>query len=99
MWKAAAEQTFFSLSTCFGGLITLASYNRFHNNVFRDTMIVTLGDSFTSFFSGFVVFSFLGALAKKLGVKVSEVTESGEWKDSFVQELCTITNKGVVYSC
>ncbi|XP_067947283.1 sodium- and chloride-dependent neutral and basic amino acid transporter B(0+)-like [Watersipora subatra] len=77
VWKSAAEQTFFSLSTCYGGLITLASYNNFNNNVLRDTVILTLGDTCTSFFSGFVIFSFLGALAKNLGVRVSEVTDSG----------------------
>lgn len=42
MWKDAATQTFYSLSIGWGGVITLASYNNFHNNVFKDSFAVTL---------------------------------------------------------
>ena len=88
VWKAAAEQIFFSLSACYGGLITLASYNKFHTNVFRDTMIIAFGNCMTSFFAGFVIFSFLGALALQLGVKVSEVTTSGEAPEEYLSITC-----------
>ena len=52
VWEAAAVQIFFSLSVAGGGLITLASYNKFKNNVIRDTFIVCFGNCLTSIFAG-----------------------------------------------
>lgn len=42
IWKDAATQTFYSLSIGWGGVMTLASYNKFNNNVFKDSFVVTL---------------------------------------------------------
>ncbi|CAH1781357.1 unnamed protein product [Owenia fusiformis] len=77
VWKDAAVQIFFSLSASWGGLITLASYNRFHNDCLRDSLIVSIGNCLTSFFAGFVIFSYLGFLAKELGTTVAKVATSG----------------------
>ncbi|XP_043203066.1 sodium-dependent proline transporter-like [Amphibalanus amphitrite] len=77
VWVQAAVQIFYSLSIASGGLITLASYNKFHNNVIRDTFIVCFGNCFTSVFAGFAIFSVLGFMASELGVPVSEVVKSG----------------------
>jgi solute carrier family 6 amino acid transporter-like protein 5/7/9/14 len=77
VWEGAAVQIFFSLSVAGGGLVTLASYNKFHNNVVRDTMIVCFGNCLTSVFAGFAIFSILGFLAKELGVDVKDVVKGG----------------------
>jgi solute carrier family 6 amino acid transporter-like protein 5/7/9/14 len=77
VWEGAAVQIFFSLSVAGGGLVTLSSYNKFHNNVVRDTLIVCFGNCLTSVFAGFAIFSILGFLAKELGVKVEDVVKGG----------------------
>lgn len=77
VWKDAAVQIFFSLSASWGGLIALASYNKFHNDLIRDTLIVTFGNCLTSVFAGFVIFSYLGYLSTYMGLPVDEVAKSG----------------------
>jgi len=77
VWEGAAVQIFFSLSVAGGGLVTLASYNKFHNNVVRDTLIVCFGNCLTSVFAGFAIFSILGFLALELGVDVEDVVKGG----------------------
>ncbi|XP_052678713.1 sodium- and chloride-dependent glycine transporter 1-like isoform X1 [Crassostrea angulata] len=77
VWRDAAVQIFYSMGPGWGGLIALASYNRFHNNVFRDSLVVSLGDCVTSIFGGFVIFSFLGHMASQMNVEVKDVVTNG----------------------
>ncbi|CAL1531804.1 unnamed protein product [Lymnaea stagnalis] len=77
VWKDAANQIFFSMGIAGGGLITLSSYNRFHNNIVRDSVIVAVGDSLTCILSGFVIFSYLGYMAGQLEVGIEEVAADG----------------------
>ncbi|CAH1783377.1 unnamed protein product [Owenia fusiformis] len=77
IWKDAAGQIFFSTSVGAGGLLTLASYNKFNNNVLRDAILAPLGNCITSFVAGFVVFANLGVMAKQLGAQVDNVTTEG----------------------
>ncbi|KAH3880541.1 sodium-dependent proline transporter-like isoform X2 [Dreissena polymorpha] len=77
VWKDAAVQVFFSLSVAGGGLVTLSSYNRFHNNILKDCVIVVVGDFFTSIFAGFVIFSYIGFMAGKQGTTVDKVAQEG----------------------
>jgi len=77
VWYAAVTQSFFSLSTGFGALITYASYNDFRHNSYRDALIISVADTLTSLLAGFVIFSILGNLASELGVPVANVVDSG----------------------
>ncbi|XP_061187866.1 sodium- and chloride-dependent glycine transporter 1-like [Saccostrea echinata] len=77
VWRDAAVQIFYSMGPGWGGLIALASYNRFHNNVFRDSIIVSIGDCVTSIFGGFVIFAFLGYMAYDMNVDVEDVVTNG----------------------
>ncbi len=77
VWGDALIQVFYSTSVCTGGIITLASYNRFHNNIMRDTLILGLGNCLTSIFSGLVVFSILGFMARRQNTTVDKIVAIG----------------------
>ncbi|KAJ1203926.1 hypothetical protein NDU88_007707 [Pleurodeles waltl] len=77
VWIDAATQICFSLGIGFGVLIAFSSYNKFSNNCYRDAIITTSVNSLTSFFSGFVIFSFLGYMSQKHNVAISDVAKDG----------------------
>nr|WLN44343.1 AAT2 [Sinonovacula rivularis] len=77
VWLQAAVQVFYSLGPAWGGLITMASYNKFNNNVLRDALVCCAADGFTSFYGGFIIFSVIGYLAKEAGLEIKDVATSG----------------------
>ncbi|XP_048461168.1 sodium- and chloride-dependent neutral and basic amino acid transporter B(0+)-like [Rhincodon typus] len=76
VWKDAAVQIFYSCSVGSGLLITLSSYNKFHNDCYRDTIIVCIVNCATSLFAGFVIFSTLGHIAHVQNKTLTEVAQS-----------------------
>ncbi|KAI6232975.1 Sodium-dependent serotonin transporter [Aphelenchoides fujianensis] len=72
VWTAAATQIFFS------------SYNDFNNNCYRDAIVTSVINCFTSFFSGFVIFSTLGYMSELTNKPVSEVVGESESSLIFV---------------
>ncbi|XP_073497445.1 sodium- and chloride-dependent neutral and basic amino acid transporter B(0+)-like [Phyllobates terribilis] len=77
VWSDAATQIFYSLSTAWGGLIALSSYNKFRNNCYWDSIFVCVVNCLTSILAGFSIFSILGHMAFKSGKEVSEVVAEG----------------------
>ncbi|XP_076240345.1 sodium-dependent nutrient amino acid transporter 1 [Calliopsis andreniformis] len=78
VWYAAVTQCFFSLSVCFGGVVMYSSYNNFRHNIYRDVIVVTTLDTFTSLLAGFTIFGILGNLAHELGTDdIANVVQGG----------------------
>lgn len=77
VWMNAAIQNFNSLGIAFGGLITMSSYNKFHNNIIKDVMTIAIVDAFTCILAGFAIFSILGALALSQNKNVEDVVQEG----------------------
>ncbi|XP_014775516.1 sodium- and chloride-dependent glycine transporter 1 isoform X1 [Octopus bimaculoides] len=77
VWSRAATQIFYSLGPAFGSLITMASYNKFHNNCYRDAIFVALINCGTSVFGGFVVFSMVGYMSEISNMPVEEIPIGG----------------------
>lgn len=77
VWGDAALQVFYSLSTCTGGLIMLSSYNRFHNNVYRDIWIIGIVDLFTSLSVSCLVFSAIGFVCYEMDLSMDQFKLNG----------------------
>ncbi|XP_028680284.1 sodium- and chloride-dependent GABA transporter 1 isoform X2 [Erpetoichthys calabaricus] len=77
VWVNAAAQIFNSIGISFGQMISMASYNKFNNNILRDTLIVSLTNSATSIFAGFVIFSAIGYMAHIHNLPVDNIATDG----------------------
>lgn len=80
VWVDAASQIFFSLGPGFGTLLALSSYNKFHNNCYKDAILTSSINCLTSFLAGFVIFSVLGYMAHVQNKSIEEVGLEGNWE-------------------
>ncbi|KFB53945.1 sodium-dependent nutrient amino acid transporter 3 [Anopheles sinensis] len=76
VWQAAVTQCFFSLTISLGAVIVFSSYNNFSNNIYRDSMIISWLDTFTSLMSGIIVFAIVGNIASITGHDIKNINET-----------------------
>lgn len=77
VWCDAVTQIFFSLSPCWGGIITLASMNKFHNNFYSDAMTLVALNYATSLLCGLICFATLGYMAEFSAINFNDITDKG----------------------
>ncbi|XP_017152265.1 sodium- and chloride-dependent GABA transporter ine isoform X1 [Drosophila miranda] len=77
VWINAASQNFNSLGITFGSMISFASYNKYNNNILRDTIAVSAVNMITSLLVGIFAFSTLGNLALEQNTNVRDVIGDG----------------------
>ena len=82
-WIDAVAQIFFGLSVCCGAMPAYASNCSVKERCGTNAIRVAVANSLTSLLSGFVVFAFLGHLARVEKVDVGDVAEGG-WSLAFV---------------
>jgi len=73
VWLAAYGQIFFTLSVCFGVMITYASYLPKDSDIVNNSFITALANCAFSFIVGIGVFGILGYMATHSGVPLEEV--------------------------
>ncbi|TCP88813.1 NSS family neurotransmitter:Na+ symporter [Cricetibacter osteomyelitidis] len=77
VWIAAYGQIFFSLSICFGIMITYASYLKKDTDLTGSGLVVGFANSSFEVLAGIGVFAALGFMATAAGQEVSEVAKGG----------------------
>ena len=77
VWIAAYGQIFFSLSICFGIMITYSSYLKKDSDLTGTGLVVGFANSSFEVLAGIGVFAALGFMATAAGQEVSEVAKGG----------------------
>jgi SNF family Na+-dependent transporter len=77
IWFGAASQLFYSTNLAWGGMITMASYNSFNHNCYRDAVVINIVSFCTSIYAGLAVFSIIGYMANEYNIDVRDVIDSG----------------------
>ena len=63
--------------------IAYASYNSFHTPVHTNCLIAAFVNSFTSLFSGFVIFAYLGYMSNQMNKPLNQVVNASKFQYFF----------------
>lgn len=77
VWVDAVTQVFFSYGLGIGAITGLGSFNKFKNNCYRDTIVLSILNEGTCLLASLVIFSVLGHLSLISGKTINEVATSG----------------------
>ncbi|MFO7802812.1 MAG: sodium-dependent transporter [Desulfovermiculus sp.] len=77
VWAAAYGQIFFSLSICFGVMITFSSYLPEGSDIVNNGVMIALINCGFNMLAGIMIFGVLGFMAQAEGVPIEEVAGSG----------------------
>lgn len=70
-------------TTAWSNSSAVEAFGDFKRFCYRDCLVTTAVNCFTSFFSGFVIFTYLGFMSHKQGVHISTVATEGICLNSF----------------
>ncbi|XP_030837136.1 sodium- and chloride-dependent GABA transporter 2-like [Strongylocentrotus purpuratus] len=73
VWIAAGTEVFYSFSIGLGAFTALGSFNKFHYNFYRDSMIVASLNVITSIYGVLIVSSFVGFVLTSEGFQENDV--------------------------
>ena len=73
----AGFQVSMSYGVCLGLAISLGSFNSNERPCYRDSILICVINSLTSFLAGFAVFAFIGFMSHETGLTIDEVTTTG----------------------
>lgn len=94
VWSDAASAIFFSISISFGGMTTLASYNKFNAEIMKTAVMIPAANCLTSFFAGFVIFAYMGYLSHMTGQDIDNIIEAGQGLAYVIYPYAVTTIKG-----
>eukprot|EP00929_Paragymnodinium_shiwhaense_P059041 TRINITY_DN29558_c0_g1_i1.p1 TRINITY_DN29558_c0_g1~~TRINITY_DN29558_c0_g1_i1.p1 ORF type:complete len:639 (-),score=145.59 TRINITY_DN29558_c0_g1_i1:322-2238(-) len=101
VWAIACGQILFSLSPGFGTAITMSSFTKKTEDVYRVCLTVAFSNSLFSLTGGFAIFGILGNLAHKTGKSVEEVASTSGPGLAFIaiaEAMSTLGAAGNVFS-
>lgn len=94
VYQSALEQVLYSSGIGVGALITISSFNRFRDKIYRNVLILMWTDIVTCFLSGFATFPVLGYIAHRSGKKIENVlhADSNVFFMTYPEALSTIAS-------